>query len=155
MGLDATYGRNKYKCPLVIFSGVDHHLRTVMFGCTIFLKEGEESYMWLPRTFLEAKKGKAPKSVITDGDQSTKSAIKDVFPEAHHRLYSWHLLRNATARAGIPRFLTKFRLCLMGDSEFDDFEDIWNDAVEEFGFQQTSWVKDMYEKKHMWSRIYI
>ncbi|KAL4356332.1 hypothetical protein AHAS_Ahas09G0076100 [Arachis hypogaea] len=126
MAFDATYGRNKYKCPLVIFSGVDHHLRTVMFGCTILSKEGEESYVWLLRTFLEAMKGKAPKSVITDGDQATKSAIKAIFPEVHHRLYSWHLLRNANAR-----------------------------VVEEFGFQQNSWVKDMYEKKHMWSNAYI
>ncbi|XP_015962294.1 protein FAR1-RELATED SEQUENCE 5-like [Arachis duranensis] len=155
MGFDATYGRNKYKCPLVIFSGVDHHMRTVVFGCAVLSKEGEESYVWLLRAFLEAMKGKAPKSVITDGDQAMKSAIKAVFPEAHHRLYSWHLLRNATARVGIPRFMTKFRLCLMGDLEVDDFEDIWNDAVEEFGLQQNSWVKDMYEKKHMWSNAHI
>ncbi|XP_015947461.1 protein FAR1-RELATED SEQUENCE 1-like, partial [Arachis duranensis] len=51
--------------------------------------------------------------------------------------------------------MTKFRLCLMGDLEVDDFEDIWNDAVEEFGLQQNSWVKDMYEKKHMWSNAHI
>ncbi|KAL4381446.1 hypothetical protein AHAS_Ahas04G0134300 [Arachis hypogaea] len=136
MGFDATYGRNKYKCPLVIFSGVDHHMRIVVFGCAVLSKEGEERCVWLLRAFLEAMKGKAPKSVITDDDQAMKSAIKAVFPEAHHRLCSWHLLHNATARVGIPRFMTKFRLCLMGDLEVDDFEDIWNDAVEEFGLQK-------------------
>ncbi|XP_016164725.1 protein FAR1-RELATED SEQUENCE 5-like [Arachis ipaensis] len=115
IGFDATYGRNKYKCPLVIFSGVDHHMRTIVFGCTVLSKEGEESYVWLLRAFLKAMKGKAPKSVITDGDQAMKSAIKAV----------------------------------------DDFEDIWNETVEEFGLQQNSWVKDMYEKKHMWSNAHI
>ncbi|KAL4321374.1 hypothetical protein AHAS_Ahas14G0104100 [Arachis hypogaea] len=40
MGFDATYGRNKYKCPLVIFSGVDHHMCTAVFGCTVLSKEG-------------------------------------------------------------------------------------------------------------------
>ncbi|XP_016164884.1 protein FAR-RED ELONGATED HYPOCOTYL 3-like [Arachis ipaensis] len=40
-GFDATYGRNKYKCPLVIFSGVDHHMRTVVFGCAILSNESK------------------------------------------------------------------------------------------------------------------
>ncbi|KAL4345197.1 hypothetical protein AHAS_Ahas11G0254300 [Arachis hypogaea] len=93
MGFDATSGRNKYKCPLVIFSGVDYHMRTGVFGCAVFSKEWEKSYVWLLRAFLEAMKGKAPKSVIID--------------------------------------------------------------VEEFGLQQNSWDKDMYEKKHMWSNAHI
>ncbi|KAL4286674.1 hypothetical protein AHAS_Ahas19G0109800 [Arachis hypogaea] len=59
--------RNKYKCPLVVFSGVDHHMRTVVFGCAVLSKEGEESYMWLFRAFLEAMKGKAPKGKFFAG----------------------------------------------------------------------------------------
>ncbi|RYR49849.1 hypothetical protein Ahy_A07g036370 [Arachis hypogaea] len=80
-------------------------MRTVVFGCTVLSKEGEESYVWLLRAFLEAMKGKALESVITDDDQAMKSAIKAIFPEAHHRLCSWHLLCNVTARVGIPQFL--------------------------------------------------
>ncbi|XP_015932246.1 protein FAR1-RELATED SEQUENCE 5-like [Arachis duranensis] len=114
LGFDATYDRNKYKCPLEIFSGVDHHMRTVVFGCAILSNESEGSYVWLLRSFLEAMKGKQPKSVITDGDLAIKSAVSTVFPGAHHRLCSWHLLRNATAGVGRPGFLRKFRLCLMG-----------------------------------------
>ncbi|XP_015969098.1 protein FAR-RED ELONGATED HYPOCOTYL 3-like [Arachis duranensis] len=52
LGFDTTYGRNKYKCPLVIFSGVDHHMRMVVFGCTILSNESEESYVWLLRSFF-------------------------------------------------------------------------------------------------------
>ncbi|RYR50293.1 protein FAR1-RELATED SEQUENCE 5-like [Arachis hypogaea] len=81
LGFDATYGRNKYKCPLEIFSGVDHHMRTVVFGCAILSNESEGSYVWLLRSFLEAMKGKQPKSVITDGDLAIKSAVSTVFPE--------------------------------------------------------------------------
>ncbi|KAL4391379.1 hypothetical protein AHAS_Ahas03G0239200 [Arachis hypogaea] len=102
---DATYSQNKYKCPLVIFSSVDHHMRTVVFGCTILSNESEESYLWLLRLFLEAMKEKQPKSVMRDGDLAMKSAVSIVFRCAHHRLCSWHLLRNATAKVGRPGFL--------------------------------------------------
>ncbi|XP_057760002.1 protein FAR1-RELATED SEQUENCE 5-like [Arachis stenosperma] len=88
LGFDAMYVHNKYKCPLVIFSGVDHHIRTVVFGCAILSNESEGSYVWLLRSFLEAMKGKQPKSVITDGDLTIKSAVSTVFPGAHHRLCS-------------------------------------------------------------------
>ncbi|XP_016192111.1 protein FAR-RED IMPAIRED RESPONSE 1-like [Arachis ipaensis] len=155
LGFDATYGRNRYKCPLVIFSGLDHHMRTVVFGCAILSNEVEKSYVWLLRAFLEAMKGQEPKSVLTDGDLTMKNAINAVFPNAHHRLCSWHLLQNATARIGRPMFLRKFRVCLMGDLEVDEFENLWSDIVEEFGLQQNPWILDMYERKHMWANAYI
>ncbi|XP_025692793.1 protein FAR1-RELATED SEQUENCE 5-like [Arachis hypogaea] len=155
LGFDATYGRNKYKFPLVIFSGVDHHMRTVVFGCAILSNESKASYVWLLRSFLEAMKGKQPKSVITDGDLAMKSAVSTVFLGAHHRLCSWHLLRNATARVGRPGFLRKFRLCLMGDLEVDEFETIWTDSVADHGLEDHPWIVDMYAKKHSWSNAHI
>ncbi|MED6146734.1 hypothetical protein PIB30_117286 [Stylosanthes scabra] len=100
-------------------------------------------------------RGKQPKSVITDGDLAMKNAISMVFPTASHRLCSWHLLRNATSRLGMPRFLSKFRTYLMADLEVEEFESIWADAVEEFGLEQNSWVLDMYEKRGLWSNAHI
>ncbi|KAF1862471.1 hypothetical protein Lal_00027005 [Lupinus albus] len=82
----ATYGRNKYKCPVVIFSGVNHHKKTIEFVDVVVSNETEETYMWLLEKFLEAMNRKQPKCVITDGDLSMKNAIKRVFREAHHRL---------------------------------------------------------------------
>ncbi|XP_016173424.1 protein FAR1-RELATED SEQUENCE 5-like [Arachis ipaensis] len=155
LGFDATYGRNKYKCPLVIFSGVDHHMRTVVFGCAILSNESEASYVWLLRLFLKAMKGKQSKSVITDGDLAMKSVVSTVFPGAHHRLCIWHLLRNATARVGRHGFLRKFHLCLMGDLEVDEFERIWTESVADHGFEDHPWIVEMYAKKHSWSNAHI
>ncbi|XP_072076783.1 protein FAR1-RELATED SEQUENCE 5-like [Arachis hypogaea] len=100
-------------------------------------------------------KGQESKSVLTDGDLAMKNAINAVFPNAHHRLCSWHLLRNAAIRIGRPMFLRKFRVCLMGDLEVDEFENLWSDIVEDFGLQQNPWILDMYECKHMWANAYI
>ncbi|RYQ88534.1 hypothetical protein Ahy_B09g095663 isoform A [Arachis hypogaea] len=53
---------------------------TVVFGCAILSNESKASYVWLLRSFLEAMKGKQPKSVTTDGDLAMKSAVSIVFP---------------------------------------------------------------------------
>ncbi|XP_057745349.1 protein FAR-RED ELONGATED HYPOCOTYL 3-like [Arachis stenosperma] len=154
LGFDARYGRNKYKCPLVIFLGVDHHMRTVVFGCAILSNESEGSYVWLLRAFLETMKGKQPKFVITDEDLTMRSAVSTVFPGAHKRLCSWHLLRNATARVGRLGFLRKFRR-LMGDLEVDEFERIWTDSVADHGLEDHPRIAEMYAKKHSWSNAHI
>jgi len=49
------------------------------------------------KKFVEAMPGKCLVSVITDGDLSMRKATKKVFPDAHHRLCVWHLIRNATS----------------------------------------------------------
>ncbi|KAF1885823.1 hypothetical protein Lal_00042696 [Lupinus albus] len=95
LAFDATYGRNKYKFLVVIFSGVNHHKQTTIFDVGIVSNETEETYVWLLGNFLEAMNGKHPKCVITDGDLSIKNAIKRVFPAAHHRLCAWHICNNA------------------------------------------------------------
>ncbi|KAL4371331.1 hypothetical protein AHAS_Ahas06G0155100 [Arachis hypogaea] len=51
-----------------------------------------------------------------------KSAIKQAFPEAHHRLCTWHLLRNATSNIGKPKFTRMFRDCMLGDYEVRTFQ---------------------------------
>lgn len=43
---------------------------------------------------LVAMKGKAPTSIITNGDVAMRNAIRKVFSN-HHRLSACHLIRNA------------------------------------------------------------
>ncbi|KAL4395949.1 hypothetical protein AHAS_Ahas01G0043000 [Arachis hypogaea] len=67
---------------------VDHHMRMVVFDYAILNNESEDSYVWLLMPFLEAMKGKLPKSVMTDGNLAMKSAVGTVFSGAHYRLCS-------------------------------------------------------------------
>ncbi|XP_052111698.1 protein FAR1-RELATED SEQUENCE 7-like [Arachis duranensis] len=114
-----------------------------------------ESYIWVLRQFMECMQGKAPQSVITDGDPAMRIAIQSVFPDAHHRLYAWHLLRNATANISDPRFTQMFRHCMLADMEIDEFEAHWEAMVNECGVREVEWVKDLYTKKHAWATAYI
>ncbi|KAK7290067.1 hypothetical protein RIF29_04223 [Crotalaria pallida] len=103
VAFDSTYKKNKYNLPLVIFSGKNHHVQTVLFGCALVCDETTATYKWLLKTFLVAMCNKHPTSVVTDGDNAMREAIKEVFPNATHRLCAWHLQKNAFAySSGIP-----------------------------------------------------
>ncbi|RYR03081.1 hypothetical protein Ahy_B06g081912 [Arachis hypogaea] len=49
LAFDATYGRNKYNLPIVVFSGVNHHNQTCVFECAMVSCKTQESYIWLFR----------------------------------------------------------------------------------------------------------
>lgn len=51
---DATYRKNKYNCPFVVFLGVNHHNQTIVFATGIVIRETEETNAWLLEQFLIA-----------------------------------------------------------------------------------------------------
>lgn len=124
VAFDATYGKNKYRCPVVVFSGVNNHNHTIVFASVVISNETEDMYVWLLEQFLEAMKGKAPTSVITDGDMAMRNAIKRVCPNAHHRLCAWHLIRNAASNIAMPSFVGQFWKCMLGDYDKDNLKDV-------------------------------
>ncbi|XP_058741737.1 protein FAR1-RELATED SEQUENCE 5-like [Vicia villosa] len=106
LAFDATYGTNKYRCPLVVFFGVNNHNHNIIFGGAIVANEKEETYVWVLEQILEAMSGKSPISVITDGDLAMKKAIKKEFLNAYHWLCAWHLICNAMSNIGVPEFVS-------------------------------------------------
>ncbi|XP_052114427.1 uncharacterized protein LOC107480712 [Arachis duranensis] len=65
-----------YKEVVDVFSGVNHHNQTVVFATALVTDEKEETYVWLLQQLQTSMKGKAPVSIITDGDKQMKSAIE-------------------------------------------------------------------------------
>lgn len=77
---DATYGTNKYRCPLVAFFVVNNHNHSTIFAGAIVANENKETYVWVIEQFLEAVSGKSSVSIIsTDDDLAMKNAIKGYF----------------------------------------------------------------------------
>ncbi|MED6211530.1 hypothetical protein PIB30_119159 [Stylosanthes scabra] len=147
VAFDTTYNKNKYRCPFIVFTGVNHHNQTVVFAACIVRDETDETYIWVLQQFLEAMDGKAPSSVITDGARPMKNAIEEVFPGTHHRLCVWHLPRNATTNMRSPRFTSKFKDCMLGDYEIPAFHSKWQALVEGFGAEDKEWLNEIYEKR--------
>ncbi|KAJ1432606.1 MULE transposase domain [Sesbania bispinosa] len=155
LAFDATYKKNKYHFPLVVFSCINHHNQATIFASGIIAEETEGTYVWLLEQLMVVMKGKAPISLITDGDMAARNVIKRVFPNAHHRLCAWHLLRNANSNVKNPRFLAMLKKCMLGDYEIYEFQRRWNRMIVECRLEENTWVKELYEKKTMWASSYI
>ncbi|KAL4314755.1 hypothetical protein AHAS_Ahas15G0116800 [Arachis hypogaea] len=122
LAFNATYCRNKYNLPILVFSGVNHHNQTCVFVFGMHARKGGQSF-------------------ITDGDPTMRIAIQSVFPDVHHQSCAWHLLRNATSNICDPRFTQLFRYCMLADMEIDEFEVYWESMVNECGVSEVDWVK--------------
>ncbi|XAR48672.1 hypothetical protein NMG60_11031563 [Bertholletia excelsa] len=151
VAFDSTYKMSRYNKPVVIFSGVNHHGLTCLFGCALLSDESFENYKWVLTSFLEAMGGKEPKVVVTDGEKSMWKAIKVVMPSASRRLCPWHMNNDAAKNVQNSNFLKKFKDCVYANFDPDEFEEFWADMVEEFGLSDNKWVKKAYKRKEMWA----
>ncbi|KAL4287161.1 hypothetical protein AHAS_Ahas19G0158500 [Arachis hypogaea] len=91
LAFDTTYRKNKYRRPLVIFSGCNHHRQICIFGFALVEDERTKIYMWLLQKFLEVMLNKFSRVVVTDGDEAMKAAIQKIFLDATHRLCGLHI----------------------------------------------------------------
>ena len=107
---DSTYKTNRYNLPLVPFVGVNHHKRTIVFGCGIISHENTNSFEWLLRTFSDANIQKHPISVITDGDLAMQRAIRIVWLNSSHRLCGWHIEQNLVRNVHNDKLKEAFRV---------------------------------------------
>ncbi|XP_025661956.1 protein FAR1-RELATED SEQUENCE 5-like [Arachis hypogaea] len=96
-----------------------------------------------------------PKVVVTDGDESTKEAIRTEFPNATHRLCTWHLAWNAVSNIKDNDFCAAFKTAVYGHFEVEEFDQYWADMVDAFGLQENEWIWATYEKRVHWANAYL
>ncbi|XP_057734470.1 protein FAR1-RELATED SEQUENCE 5-like [Arachis stenosperma] len=152
---DATYKKNKYRRPLVIFSGANNHKQTTIFGFGLLMDETFESYKWILENMLEVMCMNEPSVVVTDGDEAMRKAITLVFPKATHRLCAWHFQKNSTANVKEPSLRSRFNRWLYADIDIREFLTEWDLAVEEFKLQDSLWARQVFGKKEMWVNAYL
>ncbi|CAN0899857.1 Protein FAR1-RELATED SEQUENCE 5 [Linum grandiflorum] len=153
---DATYKKNIYNMPLVIFAGVNHHNQTCIFACALLQHERTDNYEWALETLTKAMGNKFPETVITDEDQEMAKAIKKVFPSATHRLCSWHLqtnIVNKTKNAAFGKEWNKFVDYDYGTEA--QFDKEWEIVVNKHDLQGNKWVAELKNKHSQWARTYL
>ncbi|XP_072062036.1 protein FAR1-RELATED SEQUENCE 5-like [Arachis hypogaea] len=155
LAFDTTYQKNKYNKPLVVFSGTNHHGQTCIFGCGLLADEKHETYVLVLKIFLEITGNKHPTAVVTDGDLAMRGAIREVMPNATHRLCAWHLHRNACEAIKNSEFLHGLKHLMYGNFFPDEFEDKWLRLVLKFKLFENEWVKKTYKIKRMWAFVYL
>nr|XP_029145485.1 protein FAR1-RELATED SEQUENCE 5-like isoform X2 [Arachis hypogaea]XP_029145486.1 protein FAR1-RELATED SEQUENCE 5-like isoform X2 [Arachis hypogaea]XP_029145487.1 protein FAR1-RELATED SEQUENCE 5-like isoform X2 [Arachis hypogaea] len=155
LAFDTTYRKNKYRRPLVIFSGCNHHRQTCIFGFALVEDERTATYTWLLQNFLEVMLNKSPSVVVTDGDEAMKAAIREIFPDATHRLCGWHIQKNVTANTKNKNFSNDFRRCLYAPWHPEEFEEYWENMIKKYGLEENEWVLSEYEKRKSWASAYL
>ncbi|KEH25380.1 hypothetical protein MTR_6g022070 [Medicago truncatula] len=89
-----------------------------------------------------------------------RNAIRTVFPNDHHHLCAKHLARNAASNIKTPQFVPKFKQCMFGDFDIEEFESRWENFFGEFGLENNKWIHELYEKRnqcstaHIWGTFY-
>ncbi|XP_025703634.1 protein FAR-RED IMPAIRED RESPONSE 1-like [Arachis hypogaea] len=155
LAFDTTYQKNKYRRPLVIFSCCNHHLQTCIFVFSWVEDEWTTTYTWLLQNFLEVMPNKSPNVVVTDGDEAMKAAIREIFPDATHRLCGWHIQKNVTANIKNKNFSNDFRRCLYAPWHLDEFEEYWENMIKKYWLDENEWVLNEYEKRKSWASAYL
>ncbi|KAG6727912.1 hypothetical protein I3842_02G147700 [Carya illinoinensis] len=126
---NATYLTNVYKMSFVLFSGVNHHHQTIMFGCAL----------------LEAMLGRAPSTIITDDDKAMAKAIAVVLPNTNHRLCLWHILQK------FPEHLAHVYKKISRLSKRDE----WVSILVKYGLACNDWMQNLYNQREKWVPAYL
>ncbi|KAJ0972994.1 hypothetical protein J5N97_020953 [Dioscorea zingiberensis] len=159
ISFDTTYLTNKYDMPFAPFVGVNHHGQSILFGCGLLSKEDTKTYIWLFKTWLECMSGKAPKAIITDQCMAIQGAIKTVFPNSHHRLCLWHIMKKVPEKLGgftqykaIKKMLKSIVYEAM---DIEEFEDLWLKMIKEYNIEKNEWLNFLYTHRQRWAPIYV
>ncbi|KAJ0962993.1 hypothetical protein J5N97_028115 [Dioscorea zingiberensis] len=159
ISFDTTYLTNKYDMPFAPFVGVNHHGQTILFGCGLLSKEDTETYIWLFKTWLECMSGKAPKAIITDQCMAIQGAIRVVFPNSHHRLCLWHIMKKVPEKLGgliEYKAIKKILKSIIYEAvDIQEFEDIWLKMMKDYNIEKNEWLNSLYKNRHRWAPIYV
>ncbi|XP_058086792.1 protein FAR1-RELATED SEQUENCE 5-like isoform X2 [Magnolia sinica] len=157
---DTIYKMNQYEMLFAIFTGVNHHQQSTVFGCALLLDETESSFTWLFNTWLEAMSGHHPVSIITDPDAAIGAAIAQVFPKTHHIFNKWHILNNAPKQlshvyVAFPTFQGELEKCINLTETIDEFESCWESLVYRYELRENEWLQLLYNARQKWVPVYL
>ncbi|XP_026400199.1 protein FAR1-RELATED SEQUENCE 5-like [Papaver somniferum] len=156
---DTTFKTNGYDLPFAPIFGVNNHGQTILFGSALLKDESTRSFLWLFETFLTVMEGKEMKTIFTDHASQIANTIKQVFPNAHHRLCLWHIFQNAAKHLshifGIHEsFLSDFRKCIYDYETEYEFRSSWEQLLEKYELKDDKWLNNLFKLREKWAQVY-
>lgn len=160
VSFDTTYFANKYKMPLVLFTGVNHHGQPTLFGSALIADDTVYTFAWLMQTWLVAMGEQAPQVILTDQNNAIKLATAAIFPHTRHCFCLWHILDR------IPRELeylgvwqdtivAKFNKCIFGSWSEAEFDKRWWKLLDRFNLREVEWVQLLYQDRMQWAPTFM
>ncbi|KAG1330049.1 protein FAR1-RELATED SEQUENCE 5 [Cocos nucifera] len=157
---DTTYKKNKYMMPFVTFSGVNHHLQPVIFGCALLIDETEFSFIWLFETWLVAMGGHPPVSLVTDQNRAMTAAIAKVFPNTCHRFCKWLILSRSKQKlahvySAHPMLRGELEKCVIESETVRAFETTWVSIIDKYDLRKNTWLQALFNIRERWIPLYL
>ncbi|KAL1538184.1 Protein FAR1-RELATED SEQUENCE 4 [Salvia divinorum] len=155
VSLDMTYFTSKYRVPLILFVGVNHHIQPTLLGCGLIADETLYTFIWLMQSWCLAMGGRSPKVLLTDHNEAIKAAVTLAFPETRHYFHLWHILERLPRRLEYRNcwhesFMGKLNKCLYRSWNEENFEKRWWKLTERFNVQEDEWFRSLYEDRKLW-----
>jgi hypothetical protein len=156
---ETAYRKNKDNIPIVMFSGVNHHVQPVVFGCALLVDETEASFVWLFEKWLEAMSVGPPISLLTELNYQMTAAIAKVLPNTHHIFCENHILdaiREELHGMFSERdpFISDLKKCIDGCRLEGSFEAGWNVVIIKHGFSNNELLHSLYGIRQQWAPAY-
>ncbi|XP_018446586.2 protein FAR1-RELATED SEQUENCE 4 isoform X1 [Raphanus sativus] len=160
VSFDTSYVVSKYKLPLVVFVGVNHHVQPVLLGCGLMGDETVYSYVWLMQSWLMAMGGLMPKVMLTDQDGAVKAAVSAVLSETRHCYCLWYVLDRLPRNLDYwsmwqEAFLKKFFKCVCGSWSEEEFDRRWMKLMDKFHLRDVEWMRCLYDERSFWAPAFM
>ncbi|XP_027121779.1 protein FAR1-RELATED SEQUENCE 8-like isoform X1 [Coffea arabica] len=158
VAIDTTCLSKSYNIPLLLFVGVDHHLQSILLACGLLVDETMETYIWLLRAWLSCMSGRPPQTVLTDRCKALQSAISEVFPRTHHRLYLPLVMQSILDKLEVGAskvFQDVLNRTVYNSLKADEFEMAWEEMIQHFGLRDHKWLQTYYEERERWAPVYL
>ncbi|XP_059668971.1 protein FAR1-RELATED SEQUENCE 5-like [Cornus florida] len=155
---DMTYNTNRYSLIFAPLTGVNHHGKTIIFGCGFLSDETTELFVWLFETWLKAMPKGPPNVIITDQDSAMAKAISQTLPHTLHRYCIWHILKNFPEKLDSIMFRDHYFLyqaSIWKSDTTEEFKESWKNALEKSGQQGNDWLRTMYALCDKWVPTYV
>lgn len=155
VSFDTTYFTNKYKLPLVLFIGVNHHIQPTLLGCALIADETVNTFSWLIQTWYIAMGERAPQVMLTDQNTNIKAVIEAVLPGTRHYFCLWYILQKIPKNLEFlsmwhEGFMEEFKNCVFKSWTKEQFEKRWQKLVDGFSLREVEWMQYLYDDRAYW-----
>ncbi|XP_026383806.1 protein FAR1-RELATED SEQUENCE 5-like [Papaver somniferum] len=99
------------------------------------------------------------KTIFTDQESHMATTIKQVFPNAHHRLCLWHIFQNVAKHLSNifgthKSFSSDFRKFIYDYETEDEFLLGWEQLLETYDLKDNKWLNNLFKLREKWSQVY-
>ncbi|KAG6481890.1 hypothetical protein ZIOFF_058513 [Zingiber officinale] len=156
---DTTYLTNSYDMSFAPFVGVNHHGQSILLGCGLLSSKDSKTFIWLFKSWLTCMLGRAPKAIITDQCRAMAIAIEEIFPNSHHRLCLWYIMKKLPAKFGghaqYKMIKKQLKNIVYNSLTVDECDERWMTMIEDFNLENNDWLKSLYEQRNKWIPVYV